>query len=161
MKKIKTSLKKRQHRAGSKTSKKLMMDSNSSSSRRRSRRRSITQLPHCVGTSSYWLLPRSTSHYKLHVSKNLLCWILSALCFSKPWQRSSHYWATHYLATIIPLLGNPLLGNHQSTTGQLGNHHPTTGNSSLRLQPPIPVARAPYLNTIAVFCFPMFSVFPF
>ena len=65
------------------------------------------------------------------------------------------------LATIIPLLGNPLLGNHQSTTGQLGNHHPTTGNSSLRLQPPIPVARAPYLTAIAVFCLSMFFVFPF
>ena len=89
VKKMKTSLKKRQHRAGSKTSKKLMMDS---SRRRRRRRRSITQLPHCVGTTFYWLLPRSTSHYKLHVSKNLLCWILSALCFSKPWQPSSHYW---------------------------------------------------------------------
>ena len=86
MKKMKTSLKKRQQRAGSKTSKKLMMDSTSR------RRRSITQLPHCVGTTFYRLLLRSTSHYKLHVSKNLLCWILSALCFSKPWQPSSHYW---------------------------------------------------------------------
>ena len=86
MKKMKTSLKKRQQRAGSKTSKKLMMDSTSRI------RRSITQLPHCVGTTFYWLLLRSTSHYKLHVSKNLLCWILSALCFSKPWQPSSHYW---------------------------------------------------------------------
>ena len=87
MKKMKTSLKKRQHRAGSKTSKKLMMDSSRI-------RRSITQLPHCVGTTFYWLLPRSTIHYKLctNVSKNLLCWILSALCFSKPWQPSSHYW---------------------------------------------------------------------
>ena len=92
MKKIKISLKKRQQRAGSKTSKKLMMDSSRRRRRRRRRRRSITQLPHCVGTTFYWLLLRSTSHYKLHVSKNLLCWILSALCFSKPWQRSSHYW---------------------------------------------------------------------
>ena len=50
---------------------------------------SITQLPHCVGTTFYWLLHRSTSQYKLHVSKNLLCWIL---VFSKPWQPSSHYW---------------------------------------------------------------------
>ena len=87
MKKMKTSLKKRQQRAGSKTSKKLMMDSTSRI------RRSITQLPHCVGTTFYWLLPRSISHYvQALYSKNLLCWILSALCFSKPWQPSSHYW---------------------------------------------------------------------
>ena len=123
MKKMKTSLKKRQHRAGSKTSKKLMMDSTSRSRSRR--RRGITQLPHCVGTTFYWLLLRSTSHYKLHVSKNLLCWILSALCFQN-----------------------------------LGNHRPTTENSSLRLQPPILVARAPYLTTIAVFCLSTFFCFP-
>ena len=64
---------------------------------------------------------------------------------------------TSYMKVIICYVGFFLHCVFQN----LGNDHPTTGNSSLRLQPPIPVARAPYLNTIAVFCFPMFSVFPF